>query len=83
MLEQLIKLLGRDNAQKLEDGIIDIVLEQIRNDFTGYSRYILDPDDITVFTERCKEKAFKNIESELVKKMEDTMRKSLLQLNEE
>lgn len=83
MLEQLIKLLGKDNAQKLEDGITDIILEQIRDDFTGYSEYILNPDDITEFAERCKEKAFKNIESELVKKMEDTMRKSLLQLNVE
>ena len=33
MLEKLIELLGKDNTQKLEDGITDIILDQIRNDF--------------------------------------------------
>ena len=33
MLEKLIGLLGKDNTQKLEDGITDIILDQIRNDF--------------------------------------------------
>lgn len=33
MLEKLIGLLGKDNTQKLEDGITDIILDQNRNDF--------------------------------------------------
>lgn len=77
MLEKLVQLLGKDNAKKLEDGITDIILEQIRDDFTDSSEYILSPDDVVDFAERCKEKAFKNIESELIKKMEDDLRKSL------
>ena len=83
MLEKLIELLGKDNTQKLEDGITDIILEQIRSDFSGFSEYILNPDDVTDFAERCKEKAFKNIEAELVQKIEENMQKFLLLLSGE
>lgn len=78
MLEKLIELLGKDNALRLEDGITNIILEQIQNDFSDSENYILCPDDIVEFAEHCKEKAFKNIEAELVQKFEDKMRKSLL-----
>lgn len=78
MLEQLIGLLGRENTKRLEDGITDIILEQVKNDFEDSDTYILSPDDIIDFAERCKEKAFANIEVEMVKNMEDNMRKLLL-----
>lgn len=78
MLEKLIELLGEENAQRLENGITDIILEQIRSDFADYSEYILPPDDVIEFAERCKEKAFSNLEAEIVRNMEDKMRKSLL-----
>lgn len=83
MLGKIAELLRQDNMKKLEDGIIDIILAQIQSDFSGLSEYILDPDDVTEFVEKCKEKAFKNIEAELIAKMEGDMRKSLsLQNNE-
>lgn len=83
MLEKLIDLLGKENTQKLEDGITDIILEQIRDDFDGSETYILPPDDVIEFAERCKEKAFENIESDLIQKMEIDMRKSLSLLSGE
>lgn len=83
MLEKLIELLGGDNVKKIEDGITEIILERIREDLESCNTYILEPDDITEFAERCKEKAFANIEAELMAKMEGDMRKSLsLQNNE-
>ncbi len=83
MLERLIELLGGDNVKKIEDGITEIILDRIRADLEYYDTYILEPDDITEFTERCKEKAFANTEAELITKMECDMRKSLsLQNNE-
>lgn len=83
MLEKLIGLLGKDNVKKLEDGITDIILEQIKYDMDNSENYILAPDDIIEFADRCKEKAFRNLESELIKKMENDMRKSLLLQNNE
>lgn len=77
MLEKLTELLGKDNAKKLEDGITDIILEQIMDDFSDSSEYILSPDDVVEFVKMCEEEAFKNIEKELIKKMEDDLRKSL------
>lgn len=70
MLEKLIELLGKDNAQKLEDGLVDIILDQVKDDFSGYTEYILSPEDVIDFADRCKAKAFKNIETELVASME-------------
>lgn len=78
MLEKLIELLGKDNAQRLEDGITDIILEQVKDDFADSKNYILCPDDVIEFAEQCKEKAFKNIEAELVQKFEEKMRKSIM-----
>lgn len=56
MLERLIELLGGDNVKKIEDGITEIILDRIRADLEYYDTYILEPDDITEFAERCKEK---------------------------
>lgn len=78
MLEKLIELLGKDNAQKLEDGITDIILERIRDDFEDSETYILSPDDVIEFAERCKQKAFAKIEDEVIKEMETKIRKALL-----
>lgn len=78
MLEKLINLLGEENTKRLEDGITDIILGQIENDFEHSQMYILSPDDVIDFAERCKEKAFANIETEIIKNMEEKMRKSLL-----
>lgn len=78
MLEKLINLLGEENTKRLEGGITDIILEQVKNDFEGSDTYILSPDDVIDFAERCKEKAFANIEVEIIKNMEEKMRTSLL-----
>lgn len=81
MLEKLVQLLGEENTKRMEDGITDIILEQIKNDFENRDAYILSPDDVIDFAERCKEKAFSNLEAELIKKMEENMRKLWLSKN--
>lgn len=82
LLEKLNAVLGADNVKRLEDGITDIMLERIKDDFDCYDTYILEPDEVADFAESCKEKAFKNIETELVQKLEVHMRKSLSLLND-
>lgn len=77
-ISPLEQLLGEDNIKRLQDGITDIILKQIKNDFEDCSEYILNPDDIMEFAERCKEKAFLNIETEIIKNIEMNMKSSLI-----
>lgn len=76
-ISPLEQLLGEDNIKRLQDGITDIILKQIKNDFEDCSEF-LNPDDIMEFAERCKEKAFLNIETEIVKNIEMNMKSSLI-----
>lgn len=70
---------GKDNAQKIEDGITDIILEGIKDDLVNNrGEYLINPDDIIEFAEDCKQKAFAKIEDEVIKEMETIMRKALL-----
>lgn len=78
MLEKLIELLGEDNMNHLKEGITELILNQIKSDFENNGEWVLNPDDVAEFAESCKEKAFKNIEAELVQKMENYMRNSFV-----
>lgn len=42
----LAQLLGVDGMEELKTKIIDIIVEQVRNDFEQYSEWIISPDDI-------------------------------------
>lgn len=77
MSEKLIELLGEDNTNLLKVGIVKLILNQIEIDLENSGEWVLNPDDIVEFAEKCKEKAFKNIETELVQKLETHMRKTL------
>lgn len=81
MSEKLIELLGEDNTNLLKVGIVKLILNQIEIDLENSGEWVLNPDDVVEFAENCKEKAFKNIETELVQKLETHMRKTLLLLD--
>lgn len=82
MLEKLIELLGEDNTDRLKVGIVELILNRIEIDFENSGEWVLNPDDVAELAESCKEKAFKNIENELVQKLEIHMRKSLSLVND-
>ena len=56
-----IKVLGEKNAERLKSSIVDIIIENISNDFESYDSYLLDPDDVAEFIEECKKEAFNRI----------------------
>lgn len=68
-LKAVIEILGEDNAEKLKSSIVDIILDNIRNDFENYTCYLLDPDDMAEFVEECKKEAFKKIKEDVVNDM--------------
>lgn len=41
----LMQFIGAENVKKIQDGFVDILLEQIRNDLRDYSDYIFYPVD--------------------------------------
>lgn len=53
-LKAVIEVLGEDNAERLKSSIVDIILDNIRNDSENYTCYLLDPDDVAEFVEECK-----------------------------
>lgn len=42
----LVTLLGEKNAEKLKSNIVDLITNQIENDFISYGEYLLYPPDI-------------------------------------
>ena len=45
-LNALVTLLGEKNAEKLKSNIVDLITNQINNDFISYGKYLLYPPDI-------------------------------------
>lgn len=67
----LIELLGEDNQKRLKDSVTDFIIEAIKNDIDDYSHesYILNPEDIIDFVEKCKKEAFERIKEDVVNDM--------------
>lgn len=68
-LKAVIEVLGEDNAEKLKESIINIILGQIQSDFENYSLYVLDPEDIQEFIDKCKNEAFNRIKEDIINDM--------------
>lgn len=68
-LKAAIKVLGEKNAERLKSSIVDIIIENISNDFESYDSYLLDPDDVAEFIEECKKEAFNRIKEDVINDM--------------
>jgi len=42
----LIQFLGEQNVEDMKKRIVDVIVEQVRNDMQDYREYLIDPDDI-------------------------------------
>ena len=42
----LIQFLGEDNVEDMKKRIIDVIVEQVRDDMHDYREYLINPDDI-------------------------------------
>lgn len=68
-LKAVIKVLGEENVERLKSSIVDIIIENISNDFESYDLCLLDPDDVAEFIEECKKEAFEKIKEDIVNDM--------------
>lgn len=76
-LKAVIEVLGEDNAERLKSSIVDIILDNIRNDFENYTCYLLDPDDVAEFVEECKKEVFEKIKEDVVNDMMKNIKESI------
>lgn len=42
----LLQFLGEENIEDMKKRIVDVIVEQVRNDMQDYREYLIDPDDI-------------------------------------
>lgn len=44
----LLQFLGEKNVEDMKKRIVDVIVEQVRDDMHDYCEYLIDPDDIVV-----------------------------------
>lgn len=42
----LLQFLGKENVEDMKKRIIDVIVEQVRDDMHDYREYLINPDDI-------------------------------------
>lgn len=42
----LLQFLGEENVEDMKKRIVDVIVEQVRDDMHDYYEYLIDPDDI-------------------------------------
>lgn len=72
----LMELLGEDNNKKIKDKVTQFIIEAIEDDIHEYSKnnYILNPEEIIDFVDKCKEEAFKKVKEDVVNQMVDKIK---------
>ena len=75
----LMELLGEENNKKIKDKVTQFIIDAIEDDIRDYDRenYILNPEEIIDFVDKCKEEAFKRIKEDVVNQMMDKIKLSL------
>lgn len=43
-----LQFLGEKNVEDMKKRIVDVIVEQVRDDIHDYREYLIDPDDIVV-----------------------------------
>ena len=79
----LMELLGEENNKKIKDKVTQFIIDAMEDDISEYNRqnYILNPEEITDFADKCKEEAFKIIKEDVVKQMVDKIKLSLQEIS--
>ena len=75
----LIELLGEENNKKIKDKVAQFIIDVMEDDIHEYSRdsYILNPEEIIDFVNKCKEEAFKRVKEDVVNQMVNKIKLSL------
>lgn len=75
----LMELLGEENNKKIKDKVAQFIIDVMEDDIHEYSRdsYILNPEEIIDFVNKCKEEAFKRVKEDVVNQMVNKIKLSL------
>ena len=73
-----LQFLGEKNVEDMKKRIVDVIVEQVRDDMQDYREYLIDPDDIVVslmddtidrVRDRVQEKLEKAVMERVMKKL--------------
>ena len=75
----LIELLGEENNKKIKDKVTQFIIDAMEDDIHEYNRdsYILNPEEIIDFVNKCKEEAFKRLKEDVVNQMVNKIKLNL------
>lgn len=74
----LLQFLGKENVEDMKKRIVDVIVEQVRDDMHDYREYLINPDDIVEclmddtidrVRDRAKEKLEKLVLEKAMKKL--------------
>lgn len=63
----LLQFLGKENVEDMKKRIVDVIVEQVRDDMHDYREYLIDPDDIV---ERLMDDTIDRVQDRVQEKLE-------------
>ena len=63
----LLQFLGKENVEDMKKRIVDVIVEQVRDDMHDYHEYLIDPDDIV---ERLMDDTIDGVQDRVQEKLE-------------
>lgn len=63
----LLQFLGKENVEDMKKRIVDVIVEQVRDDMHDYREYLIDPDDIV---ERLMDDTINRVQDRVQEKLE-------------
>lgn len=63
----LLQFLGKENVEDMKKRIVDVIVEQVRDDMHDYSEWLIEPDDIV---ERLMDDTIDRVQDRVQEKLE-------------
>lgn len=63
----LLQFLGKENVEDMKKRIVDVIVEQVRDDMHNYAEWLIEPDDIV---ERIMDDAIDRVQDRVQEKLE-------------
>ena len=63
----LLQFLGEENVEDMKKRIVDVIVEQVRDDMHDYREYLINPDDIV---ERLMDNIIDRVQDRVQEKLE-------------
>ena len=63
----LLQFLGKENVEDMKKRIVDVIVEQVRDDMHDYREYLINPDDIV---ERLMDDTIDGVQDRVQEKLE-------------